>query len=236
MKLKTLLEGFAWERKEGKPLPTMAEVQAEYEKKLQEDAQNEAYGSFGGRRNKAADEYRPSYKAASGAPEGWDELMDKVNNDPKYKVYSDTVVKLISNLETDVTYRIRWNGAEQEWEGKDPETREIIPVEDLIAMAQEEILGMQKESVITEEEYKVAGRPVTLIKNGTEDQTKWEVKFQNGDIKQYADVMSLIKPRPKLQDPRWQDNDGDGKWYEKGDDVKESVLKENMRRFGTKNI
>lgn len=31
-KLKTLLEGFAWERKPGKPLPTLAEVQAEYEK------------------------------------------------------------------------------------------------------------------------------------------------------------------------------------------------------------
>ena len=92
------------------------------------------------------------------------------------------------------------------------------------------------ESVIAEEEYKVAGRPVTLIKHGTEDQTKWEVKFQNGTVKQYADVISLIKPRPKLQEPRWQDSDGDGKWYEKGDDVKESTLAENMRRFGTKNI
>ena len=32
MKLKTLLEGYAWERKPGKGLPTLAEVQAEYEK------------------------------------------------------------------------------------------------------------------------------------------------------------------------------------------------------------
>jgi len=32
MKLKTLLEGYAWERKPGKRLPTLAEVQAEYEK------------------------------------------------------------------------------------------------------------------------------------------------------------------------------------------------------------
>ena len=28
-----LLEGYAWERKEGQPLPTLAEVQAEYERK-----------------------------------------------------------------------------------------------------------------------------------------------------------------------------------------------------------
>lgn len=33
-KLKTLLEGFAWERKPGKPLPTLAEVQAEYEARM----------------------------------------------------------------------------------------------------------------------------------------------------------------------------------------------------------
>ena len=32
LKLKTLLEGYAWERKAGQPLPTLAEVQAEYEK------------------------------------------------------------------------------------------------------------------------------------------------------------------------------------------------------------
>ena len=37
MKLKSLLEGYAWERKPGKPLPTLAEVQAEYRKKLTED-------------------------------------------------------------------------------------------------------------------------------------------------------------------------------------------------------
>lgn len=109
LKLKSLLnEGFAWERKDGKPLPTLAEVQAEYEKNLREET-----------------------------------------------------------------------------------------------------------------EYKVAGRPVTLNKNGSEEQTKWTVTFENGSEKQYSEVMSLIKPRPKLQDPRWQDSDGDGKWYEKGDDVKE---------------
>ena len=36
IKLKSLLEGYAWERKPGKPLPTLSEVQAEYEKNLTE--------------------------------------------------------------------------------------------------------------------------------------------------------------------------------------------------------
>lgn len=35
-KLKTLLEGYAWEREEGKSLPTMQEVQAKYEQSLSE--------------------------------------------------------------------------------------------------------------------------------------------------------------------------------------------------------
>ena len=75
--------------------------------------------------------------------------------------------------------------------------------------------------ILNEEVYKVAGREVTLNKNGSEDQTEWTVTFkQNNKTVPYADVISLIKPRPKLQEPRWQDNDGDGKWYEKGDDVK----------------
>jgi hypothetical protein len=39
MKLKDiLLEGYAWERKEGQPLPTLAEVQAEYQRNEAADA------------------------------------------------------------------------------------------------------------------------------------------------------------------------------------------------------
>lgn len=45
LKLKSLLgEGFAWERKSGKPLPTLAEVQAEYERNLQEETEYKVYG------------------------------------------------------------------------------------------------------------------------------------------------------------------------------------------------
>lgn len=37
MKLKPLLEGYAWERRPGKPLPTLAEVEAQHRKNLTED-------------------------------------------------------------------------------------------------------------------------------------------------------------------------------------------------------
>jgi hypothetical protein len=67
-------------------------------------------------------------------------------------------------------------------------------------------------------QYKVAGREVTINKNGSDDQTKWEVTFTDSKkTVPYSDVISNIKPRPKMNEPRWQDNDGDGKWYEPED-------------------
>ena len=41
MKLKKLLEGYAWERKDGQPLPTLNDVQKEHNEKISEYAENE---------------------------------------------------------------------------------------------------------------------------------------------------------------------------------------------------
>jgi hypothetical protein len=51
--------------------------------------------------------------------------------------------------------------------------------------------------VINEELYKVAGKPVTLIKGKKSDATDWKVKFQNGKETSLSDVLALIKPFPK---------------------------------------
>ena len=57
--------------------------------------------------------------------------------------------------------------------------------------------SVKKESV-NEESYKVAGRPVTLIKGKKANGTDWKVRFQNGKETALSDVLSLIKPFPKL--------------------------------------
>ena len=57
-------------------------------------------------------------------------------------------------------------------------------------------MGIKVESV-NEESYKVAGRPVTLIKGKKSDATDWKVKFQNGKETSLSDVLALIKPFPK---------------------------------------
>ena len=82
-----------------------------------------------------------------------------------------------------------------------------------------EVQAEYEKNLQEETKYTLSGRPVTINKNGTEDQKKWTVTV-NGKTVQYSSVMSLISPRPKLQDPRWWDSDGDGKPYEPGDDVK----------------
>jgi hypothetical protein len=47
------------------------------------------------------------------------------------------------------------------------------------------------------EEYTVAGRPVTLNKGTKSDGTDWTVTFKNGKSKPLSDVLALIKPMPK---------------------------------------
>jgi hypothetical protein len=115
-KLKTLLEGFAWERKDGKPLPTLAEVQAEYEAKQKAELDETA-----------------AYDDAS----------------------ENELASYISKLSTELS-------------------------------------------------------------NETNPD---KIKLLKQDI---ADVKQKLKDK-KGNSPRWQDNDGDGKWYEPGVDVKENV-------------
>lgn len=117
-KLKSLLEGFAWERKDGKPLPTLAEVQAEYEA------------------NQKADESIDESAAYDDASE-------------------NELASYISKLSTE-------------------------------------------------------------LRNETDPA---KIKLIKQDI---ADVKQKLANK-KDSSPRWQDDDGDGKWYEPGVDVKENV-------------
>jgi len=124
-----LLEGYAWERKPGKPLPTLAEVQAEYQQ------------------NEAADAVKA--KVAK---------LEKEIADLKHQYYKD------SNLSPEREKQLRKQMGEK---GR-------------------ELKRAKREDRTGSAGY---GKP---SKSGTSE-------------------------------PRWQDNDGDGVWYEPGDDIKEGV-------------
>ena len=55
---------------------------------------------------------------------------------------------------------------------------------------------------VNEETYKVAGRPVTLIKGKKSNGFDWKVKFQNGKETSLIDVIALIKPFPPITNKR----------------------------------
>ncbi len=50
---------------------------------------------------------------------------------------------------------------------------------------------------LTEDSYKVAGRPVTLNKGKKSDGTDWTVTLKNGKTVPLSSVLALIKPFPK---------------------------------------
>lgn len=136
-KLKDILsEAYAWERRPGKPLPTLAEVQAEY---LRNEAANDAKA-----------------KVAK---------LEKEIADLKHQYYS------VSNLSPERETQLRKQMGEK-------------------------------------------GRELKRAKR--EDRTGSAGYNPNPERK------SPTSPSSKPQ-PRWQDNDGDGNWYEPGVDVKESV-------------
>jgi hypothetical protein len=64
LKLKSLLsEGFAWERKDGKPLPTLAEVQAEYENSQSAMDNQTPSDEFENRRNEKSEAVKSTLTA-----------------------------------------------------------------------------------------------------------------------------------------------------------------------------
>ena len=167
-KLKSLLEGFAWERKADGSLPTLAEVQAEYEK-------NEAVSQ-------------------SDADKRW-------NTDPiqmsmrKNKMPADSV--LASSMST--------------------------PAKATSNFYREKITALEAQrkqlEFDMEQEAEPEGGPIA-------DYYGEALMHIDDQISSIRKKMSTNESSEDAnEEPRWQDNDGDGKWYEPGDDVKAESAK-----------
>lgn len=77
LKLKTLLEGYAWERKAGQPLPTLAEVQAEYE---QNEAADPIKANIAKLEKEIADLKHQYYKDSNLSPEREKQLRKQLGD------------------------------------------------------------------------------------------------------------------------------------------------------------
>lgn len=287
IKLKNILaEGFAWERKEGKGLPTLAEVQAEYNAKQLKENTGDIFDEI-------ADELGIS-------PESFDNALNstKAELDIIEKIYmSDSYTRTEAlniiadmldidiNESTDDVYLaanesrdenrssnesglmvigrtqldnnkigdiIDGLGLHAEWDVRHghwlfPEDEESYDeLEELLAneFAQHGIHA-RFEGIFNESLDAVGeeGRTETISAKRATAELKQKLAGKRSDgmgaytstiygvddsgkkvkLTSLADIAKFKTFGITEKEPRWQDNDGDGKWYEPGDDVKENV-------------
>jgi hypothetical protein len=229
IKLKNILsEGLAWERKEGKGLPTLAEVQAEYERKMADSEENDDV-----------------YLAAN---ESRDE--NRSSNESGLMVIGRT--QLDNNKIGDI---IDGLGLHAEWDARHGHW--LFPEDEQSYDELEELLNNEFgqhgidarfEGIFNEAIDEVSSRTHVVyscnveladgtIKPGVrisvpkgdnaEQQVRDKIQDRFGKDSKIRAIAKAQNPHindnDKDDEPRWQDNDGDGKWYEKGDDVKENV-------------
>ena len=228
IKLKNILsEGFAWERKEGKGLPTLAEVQAEYEKNeavSQEEADKRWNDPI---QMGMRDISKPAEKSVKAPSNFYQEKLTALNAQRK-------------QIEFDMEQEAEPEGGPV----ADYYGEQLQIVDDLIDSIKQK---MNTNESIEEAQDKVSSRThvvyacnVELADGSIKPGVRISVPKGNDAEKQVRDkIMSRFGKDCKIRsmakgqnphnndndkdEPRWQDNDGDGKWYEKGDDVKENV-------------
>jgi hypothetical protein len=152
LKLKTLLEGFAWEREVGKPLPTLADTTAAYQRKLDEQDYYRTHkrGKFGpGSRYNDEPDFNYSGKRDVVQNDKWDKLVDEYNNKPGYVVVSGAprglYMATITNTETGNEWEITFKYQQWTYQCKiDGRIKRFDSTADLINNFNE-INGMQTE-------------------------------------------------------------------------------------------
>jgi hypothetical protein len=152
LKLKSLLEGFAWQREAGKPLPTLADTTAAYQRKLDEQDYYRTHkrGKFGpGSRYNDEPDFNYSGKRDVVQNDKWDKLVDEYNNKPGYVVVSGAprglYMATITNTETGDEWEIKFKYQQWTYQCKiDGRIKRFDSTADLINNFNE-INGMQTE-------------------------------------------------------------------------------------------
>lgn len=236
IKLKNILaEGFAWERKEGKGLPTMAEVQAEYTSKMADSEET--------------DDMLPANEAVS------QEEADKRWNDPIQmgmrnisKPATSNSTKAPSNFYREKLTALKAQRKQIEFDMEQEAEPEGGPIADYYGEALQSvddqidaITQKMNTNESIEEATGAAGRTETISKARAAAEWKQKEKgTRNDGMGAYTATIYGVKSGKKVpitsleqiakfnefgitDEPRWWNSDGDDKPYEPGDDVKENV-------------
>lgn len=136
-KLKSLLEGFAWERKDGKPLPTLAEVQAEYEAKQKTELESSVDESAA--YDDASENELASYISKLSA-----ELSNETNP-AKIKLITQDIADVKQTLEDKKGNSPRWqdNNRNGKWYEPEDVSEESNPIKAKIAKLEKELADVK---------------------------------------------------------------------------------------------
>ena len=239
IKLKNILaEGFAWERKEGKGLPTLAEVQAEYERKMADSEEND-------------DAYLAANEAVS------QEEADKRWNDPIQmgmrdisKPVTNQSAKAPRNFYQEKLTALEAQRKQIEFDMEQEAEPEGGPMADYYGEALQSVddqIDMITQKMNTNESIEKAtgedGRTETISAKRATAELKQKLAGKRSDgMGAYTSTIYGVDASGKKvkltklddiakfktfgiteKEPRWWNSDGDSKPYEPGDDVKENV-------------
>ena len=276
IKLKNILaEGFAWERKEGKGLPTMAEVQAEYTNKMAENHQSNFseysddalmdmkvnLSRYQGNEdeleqiNSELDTRRQNRQPANEAVS--QEEADKRWNDPIQmgmrnisKPATSNSTKAPSNFYREKLTALKAQRKQIEFDMEQEAEPEGGPIADYYGESLQSVddqIDAITQKMNTNESIEEAtgedGRTETISSKRATAELKQKLagKRSDGMGAYTATIYGVDDSGKKVKltslndiakfktfgitdkEPRWQDNDGDGNWYEPGVDVKENV-------------
>lgn len=147
-------------------------------------AEDNYYGSYNKKRNAAADEYRPAGLAVEPTPTEWNDLIDQLNDDPRFTTHSSGQKQYVKNNETGKSFAIQWDTMDGYWRAPGADTK----AEDVVAMARKEY-GID-ESGLTEQIVREADPAKILVKNflkfkfptkTAEIENKWMASYTNVD-------------------------------------------------------
>jgi hypothetical protein len=234
-KLKTLLEGFAWERKADGSLPTLADTTAAHAAKMA----NEAVGQEEADQRWNTDRIQMAMRKTT-LPD--DAVLASSLSTPK-KATSNFYREKITALEAQRKQLEFDMEQEAEPEGgpiADYYGEALMHIDDQIDSIRKKMSTNESADPVKAEiaklEKKLADVKHQYYKdsNLSPERAK-QLRQQMGDIgrelkrakrKDRTGSEGYGKPsnpNSKTNEPRWQDSDGDGTWYEPGDDVKENI-------------
>jgi len=130
----------------------------------------------------------------------------KVASSPSVSFFSDTIIDESKGVPQNYMqgrtsdYHTALRGKNRDYSGGTNFKKTNHGHPDIENAEEDEEVGLtNKQSQIkVEQSFKVAGRPVKLNKGKKKNGTDWTVTFKNGKTVPLSDVLSLIKPLPKL--------------------------------------